>query len=478
MDIGIHPTVVVMGVSGSGKSTVGLLLAHQLGVPFADADDFHSEQAKAKMAAGHPLDDADRAPWLRRLADWLAEHPDGAVLACSALKRRYRDVLRTGAPKLCLLHLAGDPAVVTERVGHRHQPLHAGLAGGFAVRDAGTAGTGRVRGGAGLHRRPGADRATVPRGGLMNGPLLLAAGTSGSHDTRLIVAALIGIAVIIALITFLKLNPFLSLTAGSVLVGGAGRPGPGQDRDQLRQRGRQHGGQRRHPDRAGCHLRQATGRLRRRRPAGGHHRRTLQRAQPALGDGAGRHDHRPADVLRDRPGAADAGDPAGGPAIRPAADAGRDPGAGRAVGDARVRAAAPRAAGRGRRVARRPRADPGPGRAGRGAVRDHRRPAVLGAGRPLGGRPGAGAVPDRPASRQRAEPGRAAAAGRPAGRPGQAIRTSRPGPDAADRPDAASRDRPRRRDPAAELRRHAGHRAAAGGADAGQGTGRRAGPER
>jgi len=119
MDIGIHPTVVVMGLSGSGKSTVGLLLAHQLGVPFADADDFHSEQAKAKMAAGHPLDDNDRAPWLQRLADWLAEHPDGAVLACSALKRRYRDVLRTGEPKLCLLHLAGDPAVVTERFGHR-----------------------------------------------------------------------------------------------------------------------------------------------------------------------------------------------------------------------------------------------------------------------------------------------------------------------------------------------------------------------
>ena len=120
MDIGIHPVVVVMGVSGSGKTTVGLLLAHQLGVPFADADEFHSEQAKAKMASGHPLDDNDRAPWLQRLADWLAEHPDGAVLACSALKRRYRDVLRSGAPELCLLHLAGDPAVVTERVGHRH----------------------------------------------------------------------------------------------------------------------------------------------------------------------------------------------------------------------------------------------------------------------------------------------------------------------------------------------------------------------
>lgn len=119
MDIGIHPTVVVMGVSGSGKSTIGLLLAHQLGVPFADADDFHSDAAKAKMAAGHALDDLDRAPWLDRLADWLAGERDGCVLACSALKRRYRDVLRSQSPKLCFLHLAGDAAVVSERVGHR-----------------------------------------------------------------------------------------------------------------------------------------------------------------------------------------------------------------------------------------------------------------------------------------------------------------------------------------------------------------------
>lgn len=115
------PVVVVMGVSGCGKSTVGTLLAAELGVPFADADDLHSEPAKAKMAAGRPLDDADRAPWLDRCKGWLAEHPDGAVLACSALKRRYRDVLRTGAPKLWLLHLAGDPAVVSARVAHRTQ---------------------------------------------------------------------------------------------------------------------------------------------------------------------------------------------------------------------------------------------------------------------------------------------------------------------------------------------------------------------
>jgi gluconokinase len=119
--IGIHPAIVVMGVTGSGKTTVGVILAERLGVPFADADDFHSAGAKAKMASGHPLTDEDRASWLIRLAEWLRSHPDGAVLACSALKRRYRDVLRTGAEQLCFLLLAGDQAVVTERVAHRLQ---------------------------------------------------------------------------------------------------------------------------------------------------------------------------------------------------------------------------------------------------------------------------------------------------------------------------------------------------------------------
>jgi gluconokinase len=119
MEIGISPVVVVMGVSGSGKTTVGELLAAQLDVPFADADSFHSVEAKAKMAAGHPLNDEDRAPWLVRLAEWLRGHPKGAVLACSALKRRYRDMLRTGGVQICFLHLAGDPGVVTDRVAHR-----------------------------------------------------------------------------------------------------------------------------------------------------------------------------------------------------------------------------------------------------------------------------------------------------------------------------------------------------------------------
>jgi gluconokinase len=110
-----------MGVSGSGKTTVGMVLAVRLAVPFADADDFHSAAAKAKMAAGHPLDDDDRAPWLRHLADWLGEHPGGCVLACSALKRRYRDMLRTGADRLIFLHLAGSAAIVTDRVARRQR---------------------------------------------------------------------------------------------------------------------------------------------------------------------------------------------------------------------------------------------------------------------------------------------------------------------------------------------------------------------
>lgn len=119
MDIGIHPTVVVMGVAGSGKTSIGVILANQLGVPFADADDFHTPELKAKMAAGHPLTDSDRWPWLARLADWLRGEPDGAVLACSALRHAYRDVLRTASDQLCFLHLAGESQVVSTRVGHR-----------------------------------------------------------------------------------------------------------------------------------------------------------------------------------------------------------------------------------------------------------------------------------------------------------------------------------------------------------------------
>ncbi|WP_431043938.1 gluconokinase [Streptomyces sp. P1-3] len=112
--------VVVMGVSGTGKSTVGALLAAGLGVPYAEADDFHSPANIAKMTAGLPLDDADRAPWLDAIGDWARRHlAGGGVVSCSALKRAYRDRLRAAAPGLFFLHLTGDPALIAERMAAR-----------------------------------------------------------------------------------------------------------------------------------------------------------------------------------------------------------------------------------------------------------------------------------------------------------------------------------------------------------------------
>ncbi len=114
------PLVVVMGVAGSGKTTVGQALADHLGIEYADADAFHSPASVAKMASGHPLDDDDRAPWLVAIGAWLAQHQNsGAVVGCSALRRRYRDVLRAAAPDVAFLHLDGDPAVLTQRVAER-----------------------------------------------------------------------------------------------------------------------------------------------------------------------------------------------------------------------------------------------------------------------------------------------------------------------------------------------------------------------
>lgn len=116
-----HPQlIVVMGVSGSGKTTVGAALAQRLGVPFADADDFHPPENIAKMSAGTPLDDLDRLPWLDTVRGWLAAHTEtGAVLSCSALKYWYRDLLRGAAPGLHFLHLHGGPEVVARRVAGR-----------------------------------------------------------------------------------------------------------------------------------------------------------------------------------------------------------------------------------------------------------------------------------------------------------------------------------------------------------------------
>ena len=111
--------IVVMGVSGSGKSTVGAALAQRLGVPFADADDFHPPANIAKMTSGQPLNDDDRRPWLESIGVWLAEHVDGGVMSCSALKRAYRDQLREHCPSVEFLHLSGTPEVIGRRQASR-----------------------------------------------------------------------------------------------------------------------------------------------------------------------------------------------------------------------------------------------------------------------------------------------------------------------------------------------------------------------
>ncbi|MBO8193122.1 gluconokinase [Streptomyces oryzae] len=109
-----------MGVSGSGKSTVGEWLAQALGLPFADADDFHPERNIEKMSAGIPLDDADRAPWLDAMAEWLVRHADeGAVLVCSALRHRYRDRLRRASSRLFFVHLDGSYELIAARLAGR-----------------------------------------------------------------------------------------------------------------------------------------------------------------------------------------------------------------------------------------------------------------------------------------------------------------------------------------------------------------------
>ena len=114
------PLVVVMGVSGSGKTTVGDPLASRLGVDYGEADEFHPASNIAKMEAGTPLDDHDREPWLKAIGVWLAEHGDrGAVATCSALKRSYRDLLRAQAPETVFLHLQAAREVLEERMTTR-----------------------------------------------------------------------------------------------------------------------------------------------------------------------------------------------------------------------------------------------------------------------------------------------------------------------------------------------------------------------
>ena len=114
------PMIVVMGVSGSGKSTAGAALAQRLQVPFADADDFHPPANIAKMTAGQALDDDDRGPWLDAIGEWLTAHAvGGGVMSCSALKRHYRDRLRLHTPDLEFVHLDGSHEVIARRQASR-----------------------------------------------------------------------------------------------------------------------------------------------------------------------------------------------------------------------------------------------------------------------------------------------------------------------------------------------------------------------
>ena len=113
---------VVMGVSGCGKSEIGARLAAALGVSFLEGDTFHPAANVAKMSAGTPLDDADRAGWLLTLQGEIAAaagRGEGLVLSCSSLKRRYRDLLRQGDPALRFAHLAGERAVIAARMAAR-----------------------------------------------------------------------------------------------------------------------------------------------------------------------------------------------------------------------------------------------------------------------------------------------------------------------------------------------------------------------
>jgi carbohydrate kinase (thermoresistant glucokinase family) len=112
-------TIVVMGVSGCGKSTVGTLVADRLGSVFVDGDSLHPLANVQKMAAGQALDDDDRAPWLALVGGVLAR--GDVVIACSALKRTYRDILRAAAPETVFVHLVGPPAVLASRMGQRSE---------------------------------------------------------------------------------------------------------------------------------------------------------------------------------------------------------------------------------------------------------------------------------------------------------------------------------------------------------------------
>ena len=122
--MGFHTILVVMGVSGSGKTTVAEMLAEALGVGFLEGDELHPRSNVEKMRNGTPLTDADRLPWLqaiaRRIDDWRARGEAG-VVTCSALKRSYRDILIGDRPDVRLVYLRGSHALIHERMAARHE---------------------------------------------------------------------------------------------------------------------------------------------------------------------------------------------------------------------------------------------------------------------------------------------------------------------------------------------------------------------
>jgi gluconokinase len=119
--------VVLMGVSSVGKTTIGTLLAARTGWKFEDADDYHSEENRQKMAAGVPLSDADRGPWLKALHERMLQYRqkgEDAIFACSALKQKYRELLASGfAPsEICVVYLHAPTSLIKERMKLRHHP--------------------------------------------------------------------------------------------------------------------------------------------------------------------------------------------------------------------------------------------------------------------------------------------------------------------------------------------------------------------
>lgn len=117
------PPIIVMGVQGSGKSTIGDLLAQRLNVPFIDGDSLHPAENKAWMSSGYALSDAQRVPWLHEVGERLASGAEsGVVLACSALKRSYRDLLREHAPRMLTVFARGDIDLIHARItARRHE---------------------------------------------------------------------------------------------------------------------------------------------------------------------------------------------------------------------------------------------------------------------------------------------------------------------------------------------------------------------